>query len=109
MPGAALGIKDRPATSGFHFFPGIEMKFKNKLFPLIVCPAWIPELNSVEHGEEGKEVHLSPQRGWDTGNQSPGGDGGSPESLPFGFRCHLLLREPPCAGEAAQPFTACLC
>ncbi|XP_070430330.1 xanthine dehydrogenase/oxidase isoform X13 [Equus przewalskii] len=32
---------------------GIEMKFKNKLFPLIVCPAWIPELNSVEHGEEG--------------------------------------------------------
>uniref|UniRef100_A0A8C4LHH2 FAD-binding PCMH-type domain-containing protein n=1 Tax=Equus asinus TaxID=9793 RepID=A0A8C4LHH2_EQUAS len=53
MPGAALGIKDRPATSGFHFFPGIEMKFKNKLFPLIVCPAWIPELNSVEHGEEG--------------------------------------------------------
>ncbi|XP_074065764.1 xanthine dehydrogenase/oxidase [Macrotis lagotis] len=32
---------------------GIEMKFKNKLFPLIVCPAWIPELNSVEHGPEG--------------------------------------------------------
>ncbi|XP_006901194.1 PREDICTED: xanthine dehydrogenase/oxidase [Elephantulus edwardii] len=32
---------------------GIEMKFKNKLFPLIICPAWIPELNSVEHGPEG--------------------------------------------------------
>ncbi|KAF6321937.1 hypothetical protein mRhiFer1_018423 [Rhinolophus ferrumequinum] len=32
---------------------GIEMKFKNKLFPVIVCPAWIPELNSVEHGPEG--------------------------------------------------------
>lgn len=32
---------------------GIEMKFKNKLFPLIVCPAWIPELNSVEHGRDG--------------------------------------------------------
>lgn len=30
------------------------MKFKNKLFPVIVCPAWIPELNSVEHGPEGK-------------------------------------------------------
>jgi xanthine dehydrogenase/oxidase len=30
------------------------MKFKNMLFPLIVCPAWIPELNSVEHGPEGK-------------------------------------------------------
>uniref|UniRef100_A0A2K5J9B5 Xanthine dehydrogenase/oxidase n=1 Tax=Colobus angolensis palliatus TaxID=336983 RepID=A0A2K5J9B5_COLAP len=32
---------------------GIEMKFKNMLFPMIVCPAWIPELNSVEHGPEG--------------------------------------------------------
>ncbi|XP_028634835.1 xanthine dehydrogenase/oxidase [Grammomys surdaster] len=32
---------------------GIEMKFKNMLFPLIVCPAWIPELNSVAHGPEG--------------------------------------------------------
>lgn len=32
---------------------GIEMKFKNKLFPVIICPAWIPELNSVEHGPEG--------------------------------------------------------
>ncbi|XP_046504853.1 xanthine dehydrogenase/oxidase-like, partial [Equus quagga] len=47
------GDKGPPATSGFRFFPGIEMKFKNKLFPLIVCPAWIPEMNSVEHGEEG--------------------------------------------------------
>ncbi|ERE67785.1 xanthine dehydrogenase/oxidase-like protein [Cricetulus griseus] len=32
---------------------GIEMKFKNMLFPLMVCPAWIPELNSVTHGPEG--------------------------------------------------------
>uniref|UniRef100_H0WGC0 Xanthine dehydrogenase/oxidase n=1 Tax=Otolemur garnettii TaxID=30611 RepID=H0WGC0_OTOGA len=32
---------------------GIEMKFKNMLFPLIVCPAWIPELNSVQHGPKG--------------------------------------------------------
>uniref|UniRef100_A0A8C2S9E5 FAD-binding PCMH-type domain-containing protein n=1 Tax=Capra hircus TaxID=9925 RepID=A0A8C2S9E5_CAPHI len=32
---------------------GIEMKFKNQLFPVIICPAWIPELNSVEHGPEG--------------------------------------------------------
>lgn len=29
------------------------MKFKNMLFPKMVCPAWIPELNSVEHGPEG--------------------------------------------------------
>ncbi|XP_070285048.1 xanthine dehydrogenase/oxidase isoform X1 [Myotis yumanensis] len=32
---------------------GIEMKFKNRLFPVIVSPAWIPELNVVEHGPEG--------------------------------------------------------
>ncbi|XP_004451136.2 xanthine dehydrogenase/oxidase isoform X2 [Dasypus novemcinctus] len=32
---------------------GVEMKFKNRLFPLIVCPAWIPELNLVEHRQEG--------------------------------------------------------
>ncbi|XP_060042807.1 xanthine dehydrogenase/oxidase isoform X2 [Erinaceus europaeus] len=32
---------------------GVEMKFKNKLFPLIVCPAWVPELNTVVHGAEG--------------------------------------------------------
>ena len=38
----------------FRFFRGIEMKFKNQLFPVIICPAWIPELNSVEHGPEGK-------------------------------------------------------
>lgn len=38
----------------FHFSRGIEMKFKNQLFPMIICPAWIPELNAVEHGPEGK-------------------------------------------------------
>ncbi|XP_076991100.1 xanthine dehydrogenase/oxidase isoform X2 [Tamandua tetradactyla] len=32
---------------------GIEMKFKNKLFPMLVCPAWVPELNAVEHRQEG--------------------------------------------------------
>ncbi|XP_012925612.1 xanthine dehydrogenase/oxidase isoform X4 [Heterocephalus glaber] len=32
---------------------GIEMKFKNMLYPMIICPAWIPELTSVEHGPEG--------------------------------------------------------
>ncbi|XP_038627933.1 xanthine dehydrogenase/oxidase-like [Tachyglossus aculeatus] len=32
---------------------GIEMKFDNKVFPVMICPAWIPELNAVEHGTEG--------------------------------------------------------
>lgn len=59
------------------------MKFKNKLFPMIVCPAWIPELNSVEHGPEGKErCAMSPRReglgcwGWVPW------DAGCQESLP---------------------------
>ena len=48
----------------FRFFQGIEMKFKNQLFPMIICPAWIPELNAVEHGPEGKGGPcLSPPRG----------------------------------------------
>ncbi|XP_003473062.1 xanthine dehydrogenase/oxidase [Cavia porcellus] len=32
---------------------GIEMKFKNMLYPMIVCPTWICELTSVEHGPDG--------------------------------------------------------
>lgn len=32
---------------------GIEMKFKSMLYPTMICPAWIPELTSVEHGPEG--------------------------------------------------------
>ncbi|KAM6179213.1 xanthine dehydrogenase/oxidase [Erethizon dorsatum] len=32
---------------------GIEMKFKNMVYPVIVCPAWISELTSVKHGPEG--------------------------------------------------------
>lgn len=47
-------------TQVSHFFKGIEMKFKKMLFPLIVCPAWIPELNSVKHGPEGKAAPCFP-------------------------------------------------
>ncbi|XP_004627432.1 xanthine dehydrogenase/oxidase [Octodon degus] len=32
---------------------GIEMKFKNMVYPMIVCPAWISELTAVQHGPEG--------------------------------------------------------
>ncbi|KAM6945776.1 xanthine dehydrogenase/oxidase [Aplochiton taeniatus] len=32
---------------------GIEMKFKNLLYPVILAPAYIPELNRVQHSEEG--------------------------------------------------------
>ncbi|XP_030645465.1 xanthine dehydrogenase/oxidase [Chanos chanos] len=32
---------------------GIEMKFKNLLYPVILAPAHIPELNSVEYTEDG--------------------------------------------------------
>lgn len=48
------------SNPGFSFLKGIEMKFKKMLFPLIVCPAWIPELNSVKHGPEGKAAPCFP-------------------------------------------------
>ncbi|KAG5266149.1 hypothetical protein AALO_G00250340 [Alosa alosa] len=32
---------------------GIEMKFKNLLYPVILAPAYIPELNSIEHTKDG--------------------------------------------------------
>ncbi|XP_053162879.1 xanthine dehydrogenase/oxidase isoform X2 [Hemicordylus capensis] len=32
---------------------GIEMRLKNMLYPVIIAPAWIPEMNSVQHTEEG--------------------------------------------------------
>lgn len=70
------------------------MKFKNRLFPVIICPAWIPELNSVEQGLEGK-----------------GGLPGSPEGLGCWRRSHgewrvsrkppLWLLQPPASSGAA--------
>ena len=60
------------------------MKFKNMLFPKMVCPAWIPELNSVEHGPEGKEgFALSPRKAGKLG-MGPLGGVASQESLSFG-------------------------
>ncbi|XP_038841240.1 xanthine dehydrogenase/oxidase-like isoform X2 [Salvelinus namaycush] len=32
---------------------GIEMKFKNLLYPVILAPAYIPELNTIQHTDEG--------------------------------------------------------
>uniref|UniRef100_A0A673ZG51 Xanthine dehydrogenase n=1 Tax=Salmo trutta TaxID=8032 RepID=A0A673ZG51_SALTR len=32
---------------------GIEMKFKNLLYPVILAPAYIPELNAIQHTDEG--------------------------------------------------------
>uniref|UniRef100_A0A3Q3N181 Xanthine dehydrogenase/oxidase n=1 Tax=Mastacembelus armatus TaxID=205130 RepID=A0A3Q3N181_9TELE len=32
---------------------GIEMKFKNMVYPVILAPAFIPELNSVTHTDDG--------------------------------------------------------
>lgn len=34
------------------------MKFKNLLYPVILAPAYIPELNSIEHTKNGKHVVL---------------------------------------------------
>ncbi|XP_062980216.1 xanthine dehydrogenase/oxidase-like [Elgaria multicarinata webbii] len=32
---------------------GIEMRLKNMLYPVIIAPTWIPEMNSVQHTKEG--------------------------------------------------------
>ncbi|XP_018423843.1 PREDICTED: xanthine dehydrogenase/oxidase [Nanorana parkeri] len=32
---------------------GIETKFKNMRYPVIIAPSWIPELNRVEHTQDG--------------------------------------------------------
>nr|XP_056708333.1 xanthine dehydrogenase/oxidase [Euleptes europaea] len=32
---------------------GIEMRLKNMLYPVIIAPTWIPEMNSIQHTEEG--------------------------------------------------------
>ncbi|XP_028998370.1 xanthine dehydrogenase/oxidase [Betta splendens] len=32
---------------------GIEVKFKNMLYPVVLAPAWVPELSSVTHGDKG--------------------------------------------------------
>ncbi|KAM8946598.1 xanthine dehydrogenase/oxidase isoform 2-T2 [Pelodytes ibericus] len=32
---------------------GIETKFKNMQYPVIIAPGWVSELNSIEHTEEG--------------------------------------------------------
>uniref|UniRef100_A0A672MPT4 Xanthine dehydrogenase n=1 Tax=Sinocyclocheilus grahami TaxID=75366 RepID=A0A672MPT4_SINGR len=38
---------------------GIEMKFKNLLYPVILAPAYIPELNIIQNTQDGKRVlHL---------------------------------------------------
>uniref|UniRef100_A0A8C9G869 Xanthine dehydrogenase/oxidase n=1 Tax=Pavo cristatus TaxID=9049 RepID=A0A8C9G869_PAVCR len=34
---------------------GIEMRLKNMLYPVILAPAWIPEMNAVQHTETGEE------------------------------------------------------
>uniref|UniRef100_A0A8C2DYI8 Xanthine dehydrogenase n=1 Tax=Cyprinus carpio TaxID=7962 RepID=A0A8C2DYI8_CYPCA len=38
---------------------GIEMKFKNLLYPVILAPAYIPELNIIQHTQDGIEVGAS--------------------------------------------------
>uniref|UniRef100_A0A8D0HBB7 Xanthine dehydrogenase/oxidase n=1 Tax=Sphenodon punctatus TaxID=8508 RepID=A0A8D0HBB7_SPHPU len=32
---------------------GIDMRLKNMLYPVIIAPTWIPEMNLVQHKEEG--------------------------------------------------------
>lgn len=34
--------------------PGIEVKFKNMVYPVILAPACVPELNAVTHTDHGE-------------------------------------------------------
>uniref|UniRef100_A0A8C1ND72 xanthine dehydrogenase n=1 Tax=Cyprinus carpio TaxID=7962 RepID=A0A8C1ND72_CYPCA len=38
---------------------GIEMKFKNLFYPVILAPAYIPELNIIQNTQDGKRVGAS--------------------------------------------------
>ncbi|XP_073682885.1 xanthine dehydrogenase/oxidase isoform X1 [Garra rufa] len=38
---------------------GIEMKFKKLLYPVILAPAYIPELNTIQHTQDGIQVGAS--------------------------------------------------
>lgn len=36
---------------------GIEVKFKSMVYPVILAPAFIPELNAVTHTADGEHRH----------------------------------------------------
>lgn len=36
-------------------FAGIEVKFKNMVYPVILAPTFIPELNAVTHTKDGEK------------------------------------------------------
>lgn len=40
---------------------GIEVKFKNMVYPVILAPAFIPELNTVTHSDDGEYRHKETQ------------------------------------------------
>lgn len=53
-----------PATTSLTHcvcFSGIEVKFKNMVYPVILAPAFIPELNTVTHTEDGEYCHQTQQ------------------------------------------------
>ena len=41
------------------FLIGIEMKFNNQSYPILIAPTHIPELKGVEHTVEGMEIGAS--------------------------------------------------
>lgn len=50
-------------TDSLCVFPGIEVKFKNMVYPVILAPAFIPELNTVTHTEDGESPNAAPIAG----------------------------------------------
>lgn len=41
------------------FLTGIEMKFNNQNYPILIAPTHIPELKAVEHTAEGIKIGAS--------------------------------------------------
>lgn len=48
-------------TDSLCVFSGIEVKFKNMVYPVILAPAFVPELNTVTHTEDGEYCHQTLQ------------------------------------------------
>ena len=46
-------------NQNYFIFTGIEMKFKNQNYPILIAPTHIPELNAIEHTAKGIRFGVS--------------------------------------------------
>lgn len=63
-PVSGLTLSSVPVTASHSLSSvllGIEVKFKNMVYPVILAPAFIPELNAVTHTDDGEYQHKETQ------------------------------------------------